>query len=69
VLKRILNSKIRSWNIPQLLLVTALLLTRNIIDVQYNNFIYNKGPLEQCDQEEKVEVNGAATISCLEGRF
>jgi hypothetical protein len=34
-----------------------------------NYYISNKGLLEECDQEEHVEVNGAATTSCLERRF
>jgi len=34
-----------------------------------NYYISNKRLLEECDQEEHVEVPGAATTSCLERRF
>jgi hypothetical protein len=39
-----------------------------LINAQYNYYILNKGLLEERDKEENVEVNGAATTSCLKGR-
>ena len=70
----ILNSKIRSWSLPQLLLNTALLLLlllimHIIIKELPNYYISNKGLLEECDQEVHVEVNVVAATSCLERRF
>jgi len=51
-----------------------LLLTINkyynyIINEQYNYNISNKGPLEECDKEENLEVTGAASTSCLKIRL
>jgi hypothetical protein len=36
-----------------------------IINAQYNNYITDKGLLEECDKEENVAATGAATTSCL----
>jgi hypothetical protein len=69
----ILNSKIRSWSLPQLLfnaaLLLLLLLMHIIITKLPNYYISNKDLLEECDQEELVEVTVVATTSCLERRF
>ena len=72
----ILNSKIRSWSLPQLLLNTALLLLLLLLLIMHiiikelpNYYISNKGLLEECDQEVHVEVNVVAATSCLERRF
>jgi hypothetical protein len=39
-----------------------------IINVQYN-YISKEALLEECDKEQNVAVTGAATTSCLKGRF
>ena len=69
----ILKSKIRSWNLSQLLLINALLLLMHIIIIHFmhskNNFISNKGLVEECDKEEYMEVIGADNTSCLKRRF
>jgi hypothetical protein len=69
----ILNSKIRSWSLPQLLLNTELLLLLLLMHIIIKElphyYISNKGLLEEFYQEEHVEVNGTATTFCLERRF
>jgi hypothetical protein len=60
----ILKFKISFWSLPQLLLITALLLV-HIINTYYNYYISNKVPLEECDKVENMEVTGAATTSFL----
>jgi len=65
----VLKSKIRSWSLPQSLLIPALLLLIDIaIIICYNRYTSNKCLLEKCDKEENMEVTGAATASCLKGR-
>jgi len=58
---RILKSKIRSWNLPQIIINYCI-----IIDVYYDYtihaYIYKTGLLEEYDKEETVEVTVDATI-------
>jgi len=63
----ILKSKIGSLVLPLLLITAVLLLLSSsssmhiIINILYNNYIYNKGLLEECSTEENVRVIRAAT--------
>jgi len=40
-----------------------------IINASYNYYISHEFLPEECDQEENVEVTGAATTSCLKRRL
>jgi hypothetical protein len=62
-----LKRKIRSWSVPQLLLITALLksLTHIIFNEYYSYCISNNVLLEECDEKENVGVKGAAITFIL----
>jgi flagellar biosynthesis/type III secretory pathway M-ring protein FliF/YscJ len=83
-LKEILSSahenfeeQIRSWRPPQLLLIIALmllllLLLMHFMIISRNTYyiiLYFNTVLEECDEEENVEVTGAVTTSCLKIRL
>jgi hypothetical protein len=65
----IFKCKIRSWRLPHLLLMTALILLMNIIINTYNYYISNKVLLEECDKVENMGITGAAATFCLKRRF
>jgi hypothetical protein len=68
----ILQSKIRSWSFPQLLLYTALLSLIRLIIIQlmYSVIIFlKKYLLEEWDKEGNVKVTVFATTSCLKRRL
>jgi len=60
----ILKSKIRSWILPQLLLITELSLL--FITVYYNYIVQL---VEKSDKEDNLEVTEVATTFCSKRRL
>ena len=61
---KILNTKIKSWRLPLLLLRRYI-----IINAWYSYYISNKFHLEECDKKVHVEVTVIATTSCSNRRL
>jgi len=54
----ILSSKVRYWSLPQLLLITVLLLLMHIIiNIWHNYYVYNKDLLDELRSGRKCGSN------------